>query len=362
VILRERGSCAAACQAVVDSASPSAGSKFQFAFTLVPDINPIELVQLIAEINARPDSRGSTLELPTSVNLATGSTLSTPFAASVRYEAGSGTPNTVALSVEISDQPGGAPAVAIANAFMTQLRNIHEPFLTGSIKIKLDDAFPTRIDVPVLLSFKETQRSNATDEFSVQVDQAGAKLTVSSASAFDLFVARMALLGPHSTTVVPLGQVVRKGQSTSVPVATDRVGLNVLVDCELAIGDDALSISDFFKLLQFSAIDVQDTQYLLAVNAGAVNFQARAIDRIEVVITLANMPTVSVPPLMLLKDHAADSTHVIVPIERAVTNLDASVLVVAHFIDAARPPARFTLRNDFVQHPIVVLNDANIEG
>jgi hypothetical protein len=143
VILRERGSCAAVCTAVLDSAS-TLGSKFQFAFTLVPDFDPIELAYLLADINSRPDTRGCSLEIPDSFDLATGSTLTTVFAASVQYEAGSITPNSVALSVEITEQLGGQPAVATANALIIQLRSVHEPFLTGSIKLKLNEAFSDR--------------------------------------------------------------------------------------------------------------------------------------------------------------------------------------------------------------------------
>jgi hypothetical protein len=360
VILRERGSCAASCQAVVDSASTTAGSKFQFAFTLVPDVNPIELVQLQAEINARADTSGCTLELPMSFNLATGSTLSTSFASSILFEAGSATPNTVALSVEIDEHPGSEPAVATANAFLTQLRKLREPFLTGSIKIKLDDTLPTRIDVPVLLSFKETQRLSTGDEFSVQVDEANGTVTLISASAFDLFVAQVALLGPQNIIVVNVGQVVHAGQSFSLALPADHASLHAQVDCDLAVGDDALSIPDFFRLLQFNAVDVQETQYLLSVNASAVKFQSRGIDRIEVSIGLQNMPTASIPSLLLLKERTQDSTHVVVPIVQAVTKLEGTLAFGVHFADATRQPALFTLENDFVQHPIFVLIDAEI--
>jgi hypothetical protein len=136
-------------------------------------------------------------------------------------------------------------------------------------------------------------------------------VTFVSASAFDLFVAQIALLGPQNITVVNVGQVVHAGQSFSLPLPADHAGLNAQVDCELAVGDDAIPIPDFFKLLQFDAVDVQNTQYLLSVNASAVKFQSRGIDRIEVSIGLQNMPTASVPSLLLLKERTQDSTHVV---------------------------------------------------
>ena len=185
-------------------------------------------------------------------------------------------------------------------------------------------------------------------------------MTLISASAFDLFVAQVALLGPQNIIVVNVGQVVHAGQSFSLALPADHASLHAQVDCDLAVGDDALSIPDFFRLLQFNVVDVQETQYLLSVNASAVKFQSRGIDRIEVSIGLQNMPTASIPSLLLLKERTQDSTHVVVPIVQAVTKLEGTLAFGVHFADATRQPALFTLENDFVQHPIFVLIDAEI--
>jgi hypothetical protein len=359
VILRGRDGCAAACQAVLDTGSATSDSMFTFSFTLIPDINPVELAQLLAEVQAHPSTRGSVLEPPAAFNLADGSTLSTPFATSVRYEAGSATAHSAALSVTVKEQAGQL-AVANANAFMTQLRSSREPFLTGSIKIKLDDALPTRIEVPVLLSFKQTQRID--DEFRSQLDEATGVMTLDNASVLDLLVARAALLGTGDATIVNVGQVIRSGQSIRLPLPPDQPGLSVQTDAELAVADGALSIPDFFRVLRFNAVDVQETQYLLAISADTVKFQTRAIDRIEVSITLANLSGVPAPPLLLLKERPTDSTHVLVPIVQAVTNLPAMLGFVVHFTDASKPPVRFTLQNDFVREPIFVLKDGDIAG
>jgi hypothetical protein len=361
VILREHGSCAAACQAVVDSASTTGGSKFELTFTLVPDVNPTELLRLHEEINTRADMHGSPLKLPTSINLASGSTLSTSFVSSFQYQAGPNTPNSIELFIEIKDQPGAQLAVASVNAFLTLLRRIHEPLLTGSIRLKLDEVFPTRIDVPVVLSFKATQRGdNTMEEFSLQVDEANANVVLTSSSAFDLFVTRVALVGVQNTAIVNFNQVVQNGQSIGLPLPADHTNLKVFTDCELAIGDDTLSIPSFFKFFQFNAVDVQDTQYLFAVNAGEVGFQVKAIDRIEVDIILTSVSTVSIPPLLLLKERTSDSTHALVPIVQAVTTLDSSLLFTVHFLEQNKPPSRFTRQNDFVQHPIFLLNDIDV--
>ena len=149
----------------------------------------------------------------------------------------------------------------------------------------------------------------------------------------------------------------------SFPVRFDPVvpvTWKTMVDCELAIRDDPLPVSQLLKFLELKTVDVQDTQHLLAVNAGAVNFDARAIERIEVMISLNNLPAISIPPLLLLKERAADSTHALVPVVQAITELDGTLLFTVHFLDASRVPLRFTRPNDFVQNPIFILNDGDI--
>jgi hypothetical protein len=245
---------------------------------------------------------------------------------------------------------------------------VHEPFLTGSVKLKLDENSPTGIDVPVLLSFKETQNGSAVDEFSSSINFAPsgtATVTLTSASVFDLFVNRVALRGAGHKIDEDIGQAVPGGGSISVsfPVRFDPVvpvTWKTMVDCELAIRDDPVPVSQLLKFLELRTVDVQDTQHLLAVNAGAVNFDARAIERIEVMISLNNLPAISIPPLLLLKERAADSTHALVPIVQAITELDGTLLFTVHFLDPNRVPLSFTRQNDFVQNPIFILNDGDI--
>jgi hypothetical protein len=71
-----------------------------------------------------------------------------------------------------------------------------------------------------------------------------------------------------------------------------------------------------------------------------VNFQGRAIDRIEVAISLTNVPAVPIPSLLLLKERTADTTHALVPIVQAITELDATLLLTVHFLDQNRAPLR----------------------
>ena len=58
-------SCAAFCNALIDSSTAeNSGCKFQFLFTLVPDVNAIDLMQLEQDINEHDEIKGCTLRIP----------------------------------------------------------------------------------------------------------------------------------------------------------------------------------------------------------------------------------------------------------------------------------------------------------
>ncbi len=359
VILRQSSSCAAVCQALVDS-SPglNAGCKFQFEFTLVPDVSPIDLLQLAQDISAHPDpeTKGCTLRLPDFLKNDVPSTLETPFVTSFRYTQGPGEPHTFLLSVDIKEVAAGIPAVANANMLIDQLRSAHEPFLSGALAIKLDDGFPTPIAIPVLLNFKET---NGTEGLSFLADESSKVVTLTNNSVFDLTLSRSALVTPQSMTVMEIGKGLPSGQALSLPLPADHAGLNVIVDAELAI-TDSLSKTDLFKYLQFNPVDVQNTQYTLGVNGATLNFDVRGIDHIDVQISLTNLPNITVPLFTLHKLRKLDSATILLPLNHAISELSATLSCTLHFVDATRASGTCTLQNDFVHTPIFMLKDADV--
>jgi len=144
-----------------------------------------------------------------------------------------------------------------------------------------------------------------------------------------------------------------------VPLPPDHTGLIVLVDYAPAL-TSAIPKSQIGPYLQFQTQDVQKTQYQLGINASGVNFDGRGIDKIDVQVSLPALTEISVPSFSLYALHKADSTNILIPIQYAISSLDATLLFTVHFKDAAKPAVQFSKQNDFVDVPILVLQDADL--
>lgn len=357
VILRETNSCAAVCNALVDS-SPglNAGCKFQFGFTIVADFSPIDILQLQQDLKSHSETKDCTLSFPDLIKEGIASTLDTVFVTSFKYSKGSGELNSFLLSVEIKEGITGNPAVAIANMLINQLRSAHEPFLSGSLDIKIDEYFATPLRVPVLLSFKETNGNDGIVFFS---DESTKTITLTNLSSFDLNLSRLALITSKGATIMDFSRSLPVGQTLSVPLPENHTDLKILVDAELPI-TDSISKENFFKYLRFQTVDVQNTQYILGLNGSSINFDNKGIDRIDVQIRFTDLPQINIPPLSILNLRKIDSTKVLVPLDHAMGVLNSDLLATVHFIDSGRVNTTFTVANDFVANPIFMLKDSDL--
>jgi hypothetical protein len=268
VILRQKDGCAAVCRALVDSSSMG-GCKFQFQFLLTPDISPIDLLQLSQALAANAQLKDCSVRPPDFLKEGAKSGLTSAFISSFDYDNGSSQPHTFLLTAEIRDD-GSTPAVANANLFIKQLCTVHEPFLSGVISIKLDDAYPTAIDVPVMLSFKNT--GGTSDGLDYHLDEASPSIALTNGSIYDLSLQRYAVCSPQAIQVTPLQQTLIAGKDFSITVPAEHADLSLAVDCELAVGD-SIPKADLGRYLQFQTQDVQNTQYALGVNAGQRQFR-----------------------------------------------------------------------------------------
>ena len=345
---------------MVDS-SPglAAGCKFQFAFTLVPDVSPIDLILLTNAINARPEPElhEAGVHLPRAFKLDASSKLMSPFLTSFSYGPGASDTESIDLAVEIREQLQGQPAIANANMFIGQLKTTTGPFLAGSVGVQLDDAFPTPVAVPVLLTFANTQPLDA-GGISLKVDLQG-RAVLQNESSFDMLVARVGMVTQDSVAIASFGQKISASQSAILDLPSGITGSSVLVDCEIAL-PNPFTTAELFNLLQFRTVDVQNTQFLFAVDATAVNFAGHSIDRIEVKITLVASPGVEIAALLVRRERRFDSTRVLLPINRVLVELKATVLVSVSFTDGARPPVSLTIDSDFGQNPVLFLNEFNV--
>jgi hypothetical protein len=114
------------------------------------------------------------------------------------------------------------------------------------------------------------------------------------------------------------------------------------------------------RYLAFQVQDVQAVQYQLAVTAAGVSFTARGIASIKVQIALSDLPQITVPAFTLTPLDQYGSEQIALPIQYALTTLAATVSFTVEPSSAAQSPVAFTLTNDFVDQPVLVLNDSSI--
>ena len=170
-------------------------------------------MQLSQDLKGHPETKDCIVSLPNRIK--DGSTLTTTFATSFQYSKGAGEPQSLLLSLEIKEVLGGLPAVANANMLINLLCLMHEPFLSGTLEIKLDDVFATPIEVPVLLNLKET---NGTAGIFFHIDEQSETVILTNGSSFDLNLSRGAFATPHSVSLIEISRPFSTGEALSLPL------------------------------------------------------------------------------------------------------------------------------------------------
>ena len=356
-IVRSTHGAGARCEALLDSAASAVNKcKFQFTFLLAPDVSPIDLLQLSQEVTNHPDLHGYSLKLPDFLKEGTIPKLLTAFQSSCQYS-GTSDLHTFALAVEIEDGGTDSPAVANANLLIKQLCSQNQPFLFATLSLKLDDYYPEAVQATAVLNFRET---SGTDELTFSFDEGSQTVNFLNRSPFDLILSRYALCTPNGISIFSTNQTVTSNNSTSVPLPADHNGLSVLVDRELAV-EGAISKDEIGKFLVFQTKDVQNTQYALGVNANSVRFDARGISQIDVQVSLSDLPDIAVPNFSLVNLRKVDGTTVLVPLQNAISGLHAALLFTIHHVDSQQRDAKFTLQHDFMDEPILILKDSDLD-
>src|SRR5262249_15288360 len=117
--------------------------------------------------------------------------------------------------------------------------------------------------------------------------------------------------------------------------------------------------SDVAKFLDIRTADVQETQYVVAVNGSGIDYNK--VDSVGVNITFTNLPNVASRALQLSKNVHADSTHIVIPLENAVFSLPGTVNIAVHFVDPATSDLAFTEENDFAAEPVLIILQSDID-
>ena len=354
-IVRSRVGCAALCMALVDSAASGASKcKFEFDFTIAPEVSRIEFLQLAQEISNKPDLKDYVLKLPDFKHDNPPSTLQTTFKSSVDFTGGTDA-HTFAVSVSIHDDEMQTPAVANANLFIMRLSSNTGAELVGSMSLKLDDGYSDAVLSPIALNFSHTAGS---DELDVQIDEASAQIKLTNRSSLDLQLSRYALIEGSVISVIPCTLSLPANSSSSVSLPANHAGLLFAADAQLVM-PKPLTKSDTARFLHFQTADVQETQYVVAIDGSGVDF--KKVDSLLASITFSTLPNVAPRPLRLSQHIHSDSTHIVIPLENAVFTLPGTVNLTVHFVDQGISDLNFTVGNDFTSEPVLVLLQSDID-
>jgi hypothetical protein len=354
-IVRNRTGCAAACLALMDSAaSNGSGCKFEFVFTVAPEVSRIEFLQFAQEIANSPDLKDYKLKFPDFLQTSPSSSLQTVFKSGAEFTAGLDA-HTFQVSAFIEDDGAQTPAVANANLFIAQLCSNSGAALIGALNLKLDDGYAAPVLTKLVLNFAHTAGS---DELDYEIDAAAAQIKLTNRSPLDLEISRYASVSASALTVVAGPLPLPNASAVSIPLPPEHADLSLAVDAQLVL-PTPLAKADVARFLNFQAADVRATQYVIAIDAGGVNFNK--LDSIVASITFATLPQV-VPQVLTLSKHIhADSTHIVIPLENAVFCLPGEVSLTVKSADGTTADLQFTVQNDFTAQPVLVLLQSDIE-
>jgi hypothetical protein len=355
-IVRGKTGCAATCLARVDSSAAS-GSQclFELSFTLAPDVSRIELARLQQEISRCADFNGYQITFPSFVRDTPPSTLQTAFQTSAQFDAGAD-PHTFALTVTVRDDGPKTPAVVDANLFILQLIAQTGTDLTGSLSLKLDEGYPNPVLAMVDLNFQHTV---GTDELLVELDPAGAVINVTNQSPLDLQFSEYALISGANLAEFPGVINLAAHGTTALPLPANNSGLQFAAAAQLAL-PNPMSLSAVTQFLNFTTVDVQNTQYLVAIDGSGLDFARVA--SVSVNITFASLPNAAPRQLQLSGNIRADSTNILIPLVNAMFSLPGTVAISVQWVDSTVNPVLFTLQNEFVAKPILYLLQTDIDS
>ena len=360
-IARSSAGCAAQCFAVVDSGPASVSrSKFEFDFTLAPDVSPIELLQFTRDVAQCAELAGykDNIRVPRALQSGPLTVLQTSFVTQTQFSANVLDANAFNLAATVVDADAQTPAVAYANMLIAQLNPSHNngSGLVGALNLQLDDAYVQPVLSPFVLNFARTVGS--ADEFTIRIDEGAGQLVLTNVSTLDLQLSRYAFIVNDTLSVTPCTALLVAGASLTLALPADHANLQLVVEAQIAL-PDVLSKADVARLLSIKTVDVQQTQYVIAISAGGVDFSA--IDSIRAVVTFDSLPGVSPPALMLTRDVHANSAPIVVPIENAVFALPGTVQLTIKYADSSRADAKAVLQHDFTDQPVLVLVQSDID-
>ncbi len=352
-ILRGKSGCAAQCLARLDINAGPGGCRFEFDFTVAPQVSMIELRRLANQLASHPDIKDYQIGFPGGLSDQHPSNLQTAFQSSVAFGPGTAA-HSFSVTVVVRDDGVAKPAVADANLFILQLCSATGAAPVGVLNVRLDTGDTAPVACALLLDFVTT---TGTDDLVATIDAANKVATLRNQSPLDLTVSRVAVATGTELVDGPGPQTLAAGASLSLPITGDPASTTLVAEAQLALSLPGPAM--VAKLLNLSVVDVAETQFVIAADASAVDF-AR-VQSIAITVTFAALPTMIPPQLALSHALMADTTHIVVPIEDAIFALVASVQLAITFVDGFGSPRSGAASTDFVQQPVFVITQTLID-
>lgn len=343
-IVRGHDGLQARCDAVIDGGAESlSGCEFTFAFTVQPDVSPVDYALLGQALTTCPEAT----TLPLQLTLPSGLDSRTPPAASPIAVLNGSDPFTLTATITVRDQPD-LPAVTAANLVLAQLAADGPSPLATTLAVRLDDAYPTPVETALVLNIRDTA-PGADLALSATAD-VPARLQITNACPYPEVLVRGLGAG---------GGIVDLGRQVLAPAADVTVAVDPAVTATLPAIERTLQVpsplpgSDIGSYVTLNVDQVQEVQHAIVVNGAALHFSADGLTSLDIAFTLDDDPQLGVPGFTLQDGHVADSTHVLIPVVMVVSGLATTVSLTKHTAAGPQPP--ITLAHDFVSEPILVL-------
>ena len=126
------------------------------------------------------------------------------------------------------------------------------------------------------------------------------------------------------------------------------------------VSPGTIAKKDIDRFMAFETQDVQSTQFTFGVNATAIDFDTPGISQIDIQVTLNGLPNISVPQFSLVKLHSVDRAVALIPIQNAISSLLADVFFTVHHNDTSKADIQFNLGHQFIDNPILILQNKDI--
>ncbi len=110
--------------------------------------------------------------------------------------------------------------------------------------------------------------------------------------------------------------------------------------------------------LNFQTVDVQQTRYMIAVDATGVDW--KSVASVTATVTFPALSSIAPMSFALGPVLQSSSQSVQVPLVNAMSTLPGSLDITANFTDTTKAAVEFTLANDFVRQPVVTLLQSQI--